>query len=86
MKQKTTTEEVYQNIINYMKMHGYAPSIREIAQISGISSSATAYYHIKKLLKQGKLETDKKIGMARALRAVDLQYTHVESKGVQNEK
>lgn len=50
-----TTEKVYQFIKNYIEENGFSPSVRELCQGVGFSSTATAQYHIKKLISEGKI-------------------------------
>lgn len=50
-----TTQKVYQFIKNYIEDNGFAPSVRELCQGVGVSSTATAQYHIKKLVNDGKI-------------------------------
>lgn len=55
-KQKKMTErqaDVYQGILNYQKIHGYAPSIRELCKICGLASTSSVYSHLKSLENMG---------------------------------
>lgn len=53
--------------MGYIKIHGYAPSYREIAEGVKIKSTNTINYHVCSLIKEGYLETDHP-GSPRALR------------------
>ena len=60
MKEKKITkrqEEILLFIKKYMAKHGYPPAIREICSGVGLSSSATAFVHVKNLEKAGLLKT-----------------------------
>ena len=60
MKDKKLTkrqEEILLFIKKYMAKHGYPPAIREICSGVGLSSSATAFVHVKNLEKAGLLKT-----------------------------
>ena len=48
-------ERVYQAIITLTAEKGYPPSIREIQQITGILSTATVSYHLRRLESQGRI-------------------------------
>ncbi len=38
--------------------HGYAPTVREIAQAVGLSSASTVLYHLRRLERQGIVRRD----------------------------
>jgi repressor LexA len=44
----STSEQVFDTICRYIEQHGYAPSIREIAQVCHLGSS-TVFYTLHKL-------------------------------------
>lgn len=48
-------ENVYSFIKSFSAKHGYPPSVREICAGLKISSTASAYYYLKKLEKDGRL-------------------------------
>lgn len=52
-KLKGTTAKVYDYIVKYSEQHGYQPSLREIAEETGIKSASTIFYHIEKLERMG---------------------------------
>ncbi len=37
-------EESYQCILNYMKEHGYPPTIREFGKLIGVKSTSSAFF------------------------------------------
>ena len=45
-------------IQTYIRDHGYGPSIREICAGTGLTSTATVHYHLKRLADDGKLVID----------------------------
>ena len=53
------TERVLNFIAEFTKKNSYPPSVREMCQGLGISSTATIVYHLKKLKEQGKLSREK---------------------------
>lgn len=65
-----TEDAVFQAVKTYIEKHCYAPTIREIGIIAGISSTCTVHRYLQILLYKGRLETDAKTGepIARALR------------------
>lgn len=42
-------EEIYLLINNFLKEHGYSPSIREICKMLGGKSTATVHTHLKSM-------------------------------------
>lgn len=50
--------EVYEKIVEYIKEHGYSPTIREICELTGRNSPATILYHLKNLKKLGYINYD----------------------------
>lgn len=54
-------------IINFIDEYGYAPSIREICDLTGYSSTCSVAFHVKELVNLGYLETDHP-GSPRAIR------------------
>lgn len=48
-------QEVLVYINEFMEKYGYAPSVREIGDAVGLSSTATVTYHLAQLQKKGKL-------------------------------
>lgn len=53
------TERVYQFIVDFIDKNSYPPSVRELCAGLDISSTATIFYHLKKLEDQGKLSRGK---------------------------
>ena len=42
-------KESYQCILNYMKEHGYPPTVREFGELIGVKSTSSAFSRIKQL-------------------------------------
>ncbi len=55
-------------IIWYIEQHGYAPTIREIGEMVGLSSTSSVHNHLMRMIDNGELETDDKVGSPRAIR------------------
>lgn len=53
--------EIKQAIILYIEKHGYAPTIREIGDMVGLSSTSSVHNHLIRMIAIGELETDDKI-------------------------
>lgn len=45
--------EILRAIGEYIKIHGYAPSFREIAEIVNLASVSTVYGHLENLKRKG---------------------------------
>lgn len=57
-KGKMKRQEIYLFIVDYIKEHGYPPTIREIGEGVNLKSPSTVHMHMTKLFTEGKLETD----------------------------
>lgn len=54
-------EEVLTCIKKYIAKHGYSPSVREVCEMMNLSSTATAFVHMRHLMNKGYLkQTDNK--------------------------
>ena len=55
MKKAVTRKqkENYQCILNYIKEHGYPPTVREFGELSGVKSTSSAFSRIKQLEQNG---------------------------------
>ena len=51
-------EEILAYLTDFMAEHGYAPSVREICTATGLSSTASVYYHLQALAQEGKIALD----------------------------
>lgn len=62
-------EQILSVIIDYIKMHGYPPTVREIGDKVGLHSTSSVHHYLREMLEDGTLETDAEIsGMSRAIR------------------
>lgn len=52
----TTRDLVYQCIVEYMEEHQYSPSIRELCEMTGLSSTQSVYSHLINLDVDGKID------------------------------
>ena len=52
----STTEQVYDFIVDFRRQHQVSPTVREVAAGVGISSTSVVAYHLDKLLEDGRLQ------------------------------
>lgn len=52
---------------DYLKKHGYAPTLREIGEHTGLESTASVKYYMDKLYDEGMIESEHR-GFPRAFR------------------
>lgn len=71
---KKVREEIRQAIIDYIKQHGYSPSVREIGKAVGLKSTSAVQNHLNRMFAEGMLETDAKIGTPRAIRVPGYKF------------
>jgi len=70
-KQKISqTDRVYEYILSFTEKNSYPPSVREMCDALGISSTATIVYHLRKLEDAGKLSREKSRNRAIGLASV----------------
>lgn len=65
---KAKRQEIYKFIVDYIKIHGYAPSVREIGVGVNLKSTSSVHSHLLKLSEEGLIETDAGFGVPRAIR------------------
>lgn len=70
--------KIKQAIISYMEKHGYAPTIREIGDMVGLSSTSSVHNHLIRMIATGELETDDEIGSHRAIRVPGYKIVKTE--------
>ncbi len=51
-------EEVHNAIKGYIEEHGYAPSVKEIGEVTGLRSTSSVHVYMERLFQLGILETD----------------------------
>lgn len=61
-------EEYYKIIKSFIEKNGYSPTIREIGELAGTTSSATPMVMVRKLKKLGYIEYEK--GKSRTIRCL----------------
>ena len=70
-------ENILNSIIDYISIHGYAPTIREIGEMNGLKSTSSVNHHMKVLMEEGKIETDEGFYSPRALRVPGYKFMKV---------
>lgn len=50
-----TRDKVYEFICDFYNRNGYSPTIREVGDAVGLSSSSTVHGHVNRLIQEGKL-------------------------------
>lgn len=73
-------ELIKEKIIFYIKEHGYAPTVREICDMTNLKSTSSVQSYLCKMFEEGELETDAKIGASRAIRVPGYKYVKVDQK------
>ena len=73
-------ELIKEKIIFYIKAHGYAPTVREICEMTNLKSTSSVQSYLCKMFEEGELETDAKIGASRAIRVPGYKYVKVDQK------
>jgi len=61
-------QRVYDCVVEFIADNGYAPTIRQMGEILGYSSTATVQQHLKALVEKGYLQ-----GAGRTLRPVSAE-------------
>lgn len=72
----STRKEVYDFLVNYFKENGYAPSMREICNGTGLKSTSSVNSQLQVLERMGKIEM--KHNFPRAIRIVGYEFIKVE--------
>lgn len=73
-------ELIKEKIIFYIKEHGYAPTVREICEMTNLKSTSSVQSYLCKMFEEGELETDAKIGASREIRVPGYKYVKVDQK------
>lgn len=76
MVKRDSTKEMYDFIVEYVKEHLYAPSVKEIQEYIGFKSLSAVKYQIDKLVKLGYIEQNE--GQPRTIKV--LGYELVKKK------
>ena len=61
-------------IIEYIQKHGYPPTVREIAKMTGYKSASSVQGHLVRMFELGILETDEKPGASRVIRVPGYKF------------
>ena len=64
-------QQIYDYLCEYMQAHGYAPSVREICQAVGLSSTSTVASHLNVLEEEGYIKRDAKKPRAMVIPALE---------------
>lgn len=67
-------DDIYDYIVEYIKIHGYPPSVREIGAGVGLHSSSSVHAHLCRMMAAGILETDAELGSPRAIRVPGFRF------------
>lgn len=70
-------QKILDAVILFFENHGYSPTIREICDMTGLTSTSTVHYHISRLVAEGKLN----IGDYKSSRTITVPgYEFVKAK------
>lgn len=67
-------------IVGYMQEHGYSPSVREIGEKVGLSSSSSVQHHLYCMYELGMIESDCESGAPRAIRVPGYKFVKVDEE------
>lgn len=73
-----TRRTIMSVIIEYISQHGYPPTVREISELTGLKSTSSVSNHVKRLIREGRLETDGGFSSPRAFRVPGYKFTKTE--------
>jgi hypothetical protein len=73
---KTTSEKILEKIHTYSKSNGYPPSIRELAEMTGLKSTSTVHGHLKRLERKGKISRG--VEMPRAIKVLKVKQKEIK--------
>lgn len=73
---ETGLERVYRFLMNFITENCYSPSVREICEGTGLSSTASVSDHLMKLELMGKIEMKRNV--ARTIRLVGYKLVKME--------
>lgn len=72
-------EKIREAIVEYISLHGYSPTVREIGEAVGLKSTGSVQYHLKRMVKEGILEMDGKPGAPRTIRVPGYRFMEEEN-------
>lgn len=70
---------IKEKIIEYIEEHGYAPTIKELRDLTGLKSLCTIHNQLHKMFENGDIENDIAPGVARAIRVPGYKFVKVDS-------
>ena len=73
-------DRAYDSIVTYWADHGYGPTLREIKEIAGLSSTSVCSTVVRKLVKAGRLMVE--LESARTLRPTNYGSTWKQGRAV----
>lgn len=63
-----TSDDVLEALRSYVTENGYCPSVRELGDLVGLSSSSSVQHHLRALVESGKIQRDR--SRPRAIRLI----------------
>lgn len=69
-----TKERIYSYVVDYIKAHGYPPTVREIGNGVHMTSTSSVHSHLLQMVEGGMLETDARNGSPRAIRVPGYRF------------
>lgn len=80
-------QSVYESIMQYQRVNGYAPTIREICKMVGVASTSSVYAHLKILEEKGYIarKMDASRAIATEAEAVEYIRNRLESEVIQDD-
>ena len=70
-------QRVLDAVILFFENHGYSPTIREICDMTGLTSTSTVHHHIERLVNAGKLNMGE-YGSPRTITVPGYKFVKVE--------
>lgn len=67
-------QKVFDCIVEYIKEYNYPPSIRDLCKLTGLKSTSSVHRYVHNLMNKGKIETNCKFGISRALGVVGYKF------------
>lgn len=79
MRTQAINEKILKFIIDYITLHGYSPSVREICAGLYISSTSTVHNYLEKMLEAGMIESDSERRSPRAIRVPGYKFVRCKN-------
>lgn len=71
-----TRQRIYDFLVEYITKNGYSPTIREIAEGTGLKAKSRVHHHLSVLEDMGKIHTQN--GKARTISLVGYKFVKVD--------